>query len=230
MIVVLLAIVATTFGAWQVAYRDIKVTYRLTAEVELAGQTYTGSGVVETRWRHNSLHWLDESGDWQPAVRGEAVVVDMGEEGALFITLTGEANQLPPFLPRAIYGWRSDRDKTFPDYLRRLANSPGVKQVPLEALPKVVTFSKPSNPYSADCKAAWMLQPGVEGPQPHIVQATLQMVQEPPTTGIEHFLPWLSLPSKELSRVLRSEYGSSSGVTHAYRCSLRANFFKEGDL
>jgi len=64
--------------------------YRLTLKVDVDGQPHIGSGVIETRWGDQRYASSLAGGvAWHVFVKGEAVVIDLGERGLLFAVLKG---------------------------------------------------------------------------------------------------------------------------------------------
>jgi hypothetical protein len=59
-------------------------SFRLTAVAEADGNSYTGSGVIQVLWEDTGAGSLQE--------RGEAIIVDIGARGTLFITLKDVIN------------------------------------------------------------------------------------------------------------------------------------------
>lgn len=80
------------FGASNVyAYR-----YRLSVAIEIDGQVYSGSSVIEVRWVGSRLP-LPDVGKFAPVVVGQAVYVDVGKRGAVIATLgTGQPANFAP--------------------------------------------------------------------------------------------------------------------------------------
>ena len=119
------------------------------------------------------------------------MAVNMGRHGLLFVTLTGKPNAVPEQLPLLFSPpgprW-ADREAA----IQYIANATGIKDIPEDDIPKVVWFTDPSNPNSADCTHSENLRGTYDKVNtPHVTRATLQMVHEPPTTGIDRLLPWL---------------------------------------
>lgn len=210
--------------------RDIVLAYRLTAEVEAGGEHYTGSGVVEVRWRHTSaLTRMFAGPTLSPHTRGDAVAVDMGRNGLLFVTLQGGYVASPPDLPDTVFraGWHYPTD--YDAYLRELADQTGVAEIPSNKMPDIVWFTDPTDPRSADCYN-WQnpKRPWDSSPQPRFVRATLQMVHEPPTFGIDRLLPWLPAARKapqDRFNPYRFDVGHN---TPAEYCDLHTTDFERG--
>jgi len=128
------------------------VAQRLTAEVQVDGQVYTGSGVVETRYRRDPFAAINQGGPWSLRVAGEAVPVSLGQRGTLFFTLgyNGYHRGAPQFLPMTVFG-PPLADEWDPKYFEKLATAQSVRDIPLELLPRLVLFSDPVRPETAEC-------------------------------------------------------------------------------
>ena len=211
---------------WQ--HRQVVVTYRLTAEVEVDGTHYTGSGVVETVWKRAAALDAAMTGNWLSFVHGEAVPVELGPYGALFVTLGGTYGQSPPTLPEHVFGGPRNKEK-YDDFLRRLADSSEVKAIRPGNIPPLVYFNDPKRPNDAEC-----LDPkpevgeGLTGPHIHFLGATLAMVHEPVTAGIERVLPWMAVqPALLVSRISPSQRILPSQSMRD-RCTVGIYDFKQG--
>jgi hypothetical protein len=69
------------FGASNVSYAH---RYRLGIAIEIDGQVYSGSSVIEVGWVGSRL---PDMGKFIPVVTGQAVYVDLGKHGAVIATL-----------------------------------------------------------------------------------------------------------------------------------------------
>jgi hypothetical protein len=190
--------VATAIGCLAWRFRTVAVTWRLTAEVRVDDKTYIGSGVVATDWGRNANPLAPAK--WAFHNRGEAVTVDLGSYGPLFITLRGRyfANQLP----MAVYGILGGSDDLGIKIQQMRRPRPAV-EIPHDQLPLLVRFRDTTDPNTAECvdpdNMAASFPPGTSVT---LVHATLAIVDEPVTTGtIEKRLPWLTLPWPEMQRL-----------------------------
>ena len=171
-----------------VLFSDVVLSYRLTAEVTMAGQTYTGSAVVETRWTQTLFNPLGLADNWTEREKGEAVVVDMAEHGVVLVTLAGYTQQQPKFLPQMVFG-TEEGSWNFRTYLQALARDRRVKPVEPNRIP-VVIWLRDRDSSSAVCiEPDGTTPPVADAPSfPHV---QMQMVDEPPTEWSEAVLPWL---------------------------------------
>ena len=184
-----------------VLFTDVVLSYRLTAEVLMDGQNYTGSAVIETRWTQTLFNPLGLADNWTEREKGEAVVVDMAEHGVLLVTLAGYTRQQPKLLPQMVFG-TEEGTRTFRGYLRALARDRRVKPVKQNDVPVVIWLKDRLDPSSAICIEPDGIAPAAAAPSFPRVQ--MQMVDEPPTERVYATLPWLE-------PILRSDpYGRGS--------------------
>ena len=185
----LLAGAAAIWAAWvYVLHPDVTLNYRLTAEVQMRDRTYTGSAVIETRWSETLVNPLGLADDWTVRERGEAVVVDMAEDGVVLVTLAGYTQQQPRLLPQGVFG-TDIGTRTLREYLQGISRDQRVIQVKPDAVPVVIWLKDRLDPSSAICIEPDGAQDGVATPSFPRVQ--MRMVHEPATEGIYAVLPWL---------------------------------------
>lgn len=226
---VTLAVVALV-GWWNWHFREIVVAYRLTAEVQVDGELHVGSGVVEIRYRRDPFAAIDQNGPWINRVVGEAVPVSLGQRGTLFFTLGPNNNNkgFPQWLPATVIGDPAIGEWG-PKYFERLATAQGVRDIPLKLLPRLVLFSDPTRPETAECVDPEHLEdsPRLKGAQ--LLHGTLEMVQEPATKSIERLMPWLGLPRSEMVELVVGRVFWDQGLQNAsITCKLYPRFFETG--
>ena len=181
--------------------------YRLTLEVEAAGEVHSGSGVIAVAW-----HWReppDVYRAWSDTVQGQAVAVDLGRRGLLIARLEDEGNfggvsiqeiaqivisgavaETPPAAGVKGYlaAWQLSRaTRTALGRLegRRLALSPS------GAMPSLVWLPDPGNPTSAVPVPRADLLPTIV-PDAHLRGAWIEITHDPVTTDLFARLPWLA--------------------------------------
>ena len=171
------------------------IRYRLTLTASVDGVPVTGSGVIEVRYV-KPPDWSLDSPNVEAHVRGEAVVLDMGNRGMLFALLFRGPqhllNRLRDFVP---HFWGRDRIVSAED-VAWVAGLKGARTVALSELPFLVHFRDISDPTSVEQvtpdNLAASFGPGVE-----LKSATIEITDAPVTTGITAKLPWLSGISKK---------------------------------
>ncbi len=170
--------------------------FRMTVEVETPDGVRTGSSVMEVR----SAKYVRLTSEERPGsigLIGEAVVVDLAD-GPLFALLVND--DVPPrlaFRVVAALDPRVNRQQSSVETVRRLGKAPGkVKaELPREHWPKMLRFSDLADPTSValvdpDDLAATF------GEGTALKRITVQITDEPLTTGIEKRLGWLSEEGK----------------------------------
>jgi hypothetical protein len=183
------------------------VRSRLTVVVETPEGERSGSSVTqETTSFPGGLTKAQGWGIWLNFV-GEAVVVDLGQRGLLFVTLVkqdwlnspgwggsgGYNASLMPFPRERFLGKfpsNASSGDRFADYLDALNRLKPKAGLPLEDLPVLARFGDPKIPTSAvlvdprDLAASF-------GPGVTFKSATVEITDDPITKGIETRLPWL---------------------------------------
>ncbi len=157
----------------------------------MAGQIYSGSGVVETRWHRPVSDLFGSRNNWSSQTIGEAVAINLSQNGLVFVTLGGNPSQSPRYLPWAVYG-QPEPGQLLVSYLKSLRNRTEIKEIYPGDVPTIVWFPDPKDPYSAKCiEPHQSAKSGLTNTQPVFLRATLQIVKERPTEGIYHLLGWL---------------------------------------
>ena len=180
-----------------------KINYRLTLKVEANGIVYTGSGVIESVW-YPGNKFIPIGNDWNTHVKGEAVVVDLGERGTLFALLTGSATPLAGGRHgESFYPFDADRillkafnieNSLTQDSLNSISKRRDSVDLPLNKLPMLVRFNNLNDPSSVERVDPNDL-PTSFGLGVRIVSATFAVTDDPVTTGIEKKLVWLQTPN-----------------------------------
>lgn len=176
---------------------DRNISYRLTVSVEADGAVHTGSGVIGTVWQdQRAFKGLAQGIDWYPEVHGQAIPVDLGQRGVLFVLLRGDPTRkrsypdMAPLLVGLVMPGRP-QGMSFGEALAIVARHQGEVDVPCEPLPMMVRFGDIANPKTVErvdpCDLAKSLGSGVR-----LARATIAVTDERPTAGIEAWLPWLT--------------------------------------
>ena len=226
----MMLLVAGLLGWRWYQHRHIVFAYRLTAEVDVNGAHYTGSGVVETRWRRAPALDTAETGDWLSYVQGEAIPIELGPYGTLLITLGRMPQQSPGMLPGAVFGW-SRFGEGFEKYLRELVDSRETQEILPKNMPFMLYFKDPANPDTAEClDTVSDADARLKEFKAHFVGASLTMVHEPFTTGLERLLPWIASPAKFFKDRRFMPLMDSSGHPIFEKCRIEMTDFKRGTL
>jgi hypothetical protein len=173
--------------------------YRLTLVVNDNGKLYSGSSVVEVKsWDQGTL----QGSEIDRQLTGQATLVDLGHGRLLVALLTGPGRARPKDFykpawgddPTAVLqeayglkvGWPVKGEPNIPI----LAQEQGARNLPPEKLPALVTFLDSQNPATVTTVDARDLS-SVFGPGVALQSATIEITNEPITTGITNRLPWL---------------------------------------
>jgi hypothetical protein len=164
-----------------------------------------GEGVIGVDFRSNGFMRIDKTPNWSIGARGEAFAVDLGERGTLFVLLSSDRTRATLSRPRehtsaeagrsALWAYYGDSFGDLPpnyDGERRLqefARDRTVIEIAPDSLPMLVRFRDINDPTSVERVDPEHLDVSF-GPGVRLMRATIQIVDEPMTTGIEKRLPW----------------------------------------
>ena len=136
---------------WQSTYPTYVYRYRITLEVEVDGAIKTGSSVIEVTRRWDPVPGRPIS-HYSTAAKGEAVYVDLGRAGNLFLLLTDESRKNPQQLGAQAFHF-DPIDTPDPIEQRRRAEALTAKRATAELqpnqLPLLVTFADLNDPKTA---------------------------------------------------------------------------------
>jgi hypothetical protein len=210
-VLIVLAVAGTAlYILWQWLDPTVTVRYRVTLHVLMNNKENIGAAVWEVTSHNNWI--LLEGGPWTPQITGEAVAVDLGEQGILVASLISD---------------RTRPSSTMPDSLMALATGPfpdggfvsdslweinlrgDIVIVPLERLPMLVHFKDRSDPRTVERVDLANLEKTF-GRSVHLLYATIQIVPrgwwplnllglrapqwifgQPIASDLDGLLPWL---------------------------------------
>ena len=173
--------------------------YRLSVEVETSQGLRTGSSVIEVRGFKNP-DWLTPEGrGTRSSFRGEAVGVDLPGGQTLFALLYGGGTDAAEF-PWLAFRDRLKGSKDWLESMERMRGWQGeivlmqptqtINSKEVSGLPLLVTFRDIKDPASVEevdpVNLAANFGPGVK-----LRRVTIQITDDPVTTGIEKRLGWL---------------------------------------
>lgn len=217
--------------AWHVLYPHVVLHYRLTIEVATPEGVRTGSGVLAAYYRREPELFGARGG--VTGTVGEAVAVDLGARGVLFALLTSRTMQGTPggyeppgmlimTLAPELLEVSPSAQKT-----RRVGRITGKAEVPRQYLPFLVRFADLDDPKSVaavdpdDLAASF-------GSGVWLQRATIEIVDDPVTRGIENRLRWLSMPWEEQRKLLKGPRWDSSDPSYQYGLRLILRYFRQG--
>lgn len=231
---ILVAIIVAGIALLMIAFPSAAVRYRLTLEATVKGEPKTGSGVIEVTYGKNST-FLSHS-ELSINVRGEAVSLDLGEQGILFALLKGGTDS------RSSPDWIVFRAANFPygslprpveEGLRQVRKLSGKYELPLTSLPLLVRFRDLTDPTTVERVDPLDIGKSF-GDGAKLTRATLEIVPagiwpfnwygitgELITSRIEKQLPWLKGMTTNID-------GTSFTSSNKLSNSLNSNDFKKG--
>lgn len=194
--------------------------YRLTMEVDTPEGLKTGSSVIQVSTALSGKSNIASPGQAFYDVRGEAVVVDLGNRGAIFLTLESQYLQNWPAaalsLAQDAYQGPAPKTKfisakqTFDESAKRILSFKGKHVLPRyysggrverpkdgsppNAYPLIVSFKDLNNPSSVILVSPDHFDKSF-GEGVALRQITIERTDDPVTVGIAAKLPWL--PSKK---------------------------------
>lgn len=199
------ALIVCAVMLYRVAYPSMTVRYRLTLEALVDGQPRVGSGVVQVAYRKN-LKLLPNEAEFSVSVRGQALQLDLGKPGILFVLLREGADfrSAPEWIVLSSFGLgEGGMPRPVDDGIRQIRKLSGKVDLPLTNLPLLVRFRGLNAPTTVERVNPLDLEPNF-GAGAKLVRATLEIVPagiwpfnnygftgEPITIGIEKSLPWL---------------------------------------
>ncbi len=207
---VFLAVVLAAVVAWNIAYPSGTWRYKMTVEVETPEGLKAGYAVREVHVRavpKLSPHMLP-----MVTLKGEAVVVNLGERGVLFALLSGykKGADYGADIPAIIYSPKQAvMDDDSIHYMDRLKAGPTM--VEPQWYPKFVRFRDPGDPKTVenlmemrgctedDHVENWKYTLCLKedhfekafGQGVKLKSVIVEMTDEPVTWGVEKWLPWL---------------------------------------
>lgn len=195
--ILIAVMVGVPYLAWTIFYPSSTLRAKITIDVETPEGLKTGSSVHEVVFSLEPCPLCNTSGPkFRRHVRGEAVVVDLGERGTLFALLNGgsenypEADPVTPFILEKQFGPKEDQNWRGAEAVRVLRRASGQADIPQNLLPFMVRFRDLNDPKSVqrvdpnNLEASFGL--GVK-----LVKATIEITGDRVTTGIERHLTWL---------------------------------------
>jgi hypothetical protein len=189
--------------------------YRLTLEVAVGDEVKVGSGVIEVVDRLDFVPGRPLK--YTTTFIGEAVHVDLGARGKLFVLVKSadpfDAGWLASkaFFATPTSASREEHEQRF-ELIKRWAAQRATAELHPKRLPTLVTFKNIDDPSSVvgvdpeDLTAAF-------GPGVQLRRASVQLTTDPVTTGIGQVLPWLD----EIKRKRITLEGQSPGARSGLR-------------
>lgn len=179
----------------------ITYRYRLSVEVMNSGVVHKGSSVLEVSHEITS-GFMTESGprDGAIVIKGEAITVDLGARGILFVLPETSLNSYGSIIPELLFGNRQSNGAPKMNSLAELKGMDfphikGVREVPAEYWPTMARFRSVLDRTTIEQVDPQNL-PGQFGFGVKILRVTAEITRDPVTFKIQNILPWLSDKSK----------------------------------
>jgi hypothetical protein len=224
---IVLLVAAVVGFVW--AHRSITLHYRFTLVVDDNGRTVRGSAVYDTRWAETAFPGLAGGRPWMTIHSGEATYVDLGAPGILFALMTYDPlriRQGSASGPEGLVVAASDSSVggATRDLLYRIRDTRGPVDVPLERLPLLLRFRDLNDPTTAERVDPFDLAASF-GSGIKLQRASIEMTNDPVTTGIEQKLPWLALPQPVQDKLFKGLHWNGPGADN-HDPMLYARYFK----
>ncbi len=181
---------------------------KMTVEVEVDGQVYTGSSVVRVSWRKNDPIGAANGPTWISGTRGEAPFVEIPGYGVLFTLLsffdnTAYAADIATRVMSGRMGWTRGKEE-----FAAVQDAEGQMLTVTEAhYPLLVTFTDVNDPKSVKKMAPDNLA-ATFGPGVSLKRITLEITDEPVTVGkIESVLGWWNNLTEPIGGKVNRKYG-----------------------
>jgi hypothetical protein len=188
--VVLLLILLGGFLLYSLAYPTGTLRYRMTVEIELDGQMYSGSGVLEARFWPKSK-WTLSGGGIGTDTKGEAVVLEQeGDDDIVLVLLTGSSSRevggfhmTPSAIPVEKFNLAPSIGSMEISTIKSLGSIDARAELSTSDLPFLVLFEDPNNPASAI---------GLTPSRFKLHRATIETTDDAITNVIDRHLPWVT--------------------------------------
>lgn len=168
--------------------------YRFVVEIDDNGRIARGSSVQEERCAFHD-GYIRMGNAFDCGERGEAVVVDLGAKGLLFVLLNPDPSR--PRVSGSPWGLLEEAHQKLYDpgglsaaAFDRMAASRDIASFAAEQMPMMVRFRDVGDPKSVELVDPAHLDASF-GPGIEFSKATVAITDDPVTTGIETLLPWL---------------------------------------
>lgn len=174
------------FVTWyKLTFPSYTFHYRLTVQVEVDGEVKEASGVIGIRW--NDTPDLPDVPTFKFHAFGQALLVDLGGHGVLFVPLSASEEREGLDARRLPFGQQAPRTR---DVVERAINVRGRSQVVPHNLPQFIWQSHLNDPGSAVVVTAEQF-PEVISPNVRLVGVWTEITEDPVSTGLENEVAWI---------------------------------------
>ena len=165
--------------------------YRLTIEVEADGKSHFGSGIIQSSLTRKAT-WIPQTGGTYSGIRGEAIVVDLGERGMLFALLRSATSS--DYASRIVldaFPAAPGIIRASSENMRRYSDGALTTELHHSQYPRFVRFRDIDDPMSVEAVDPRDLSKSF-GPGVALKQIVLATTVEPISRGIDAKLTWLT--------------------------------------
>ncbi|ABS62730.1 hypothetical protein Plav_1109 [Parvibaculum lavamentivorans DS-1] len=185
-IAAILVLSVLAFVTWyKLTFPSYTFHYRLTVQVEVDGAIKEASGVIGVCWEDTPD--LPDVPTFQLRPFGQALLVDLGGHGVLFVPLGANTNYEGLDLSQLPFGRELPRSR---DVIERALKLKGRSQVGLYNLPQFIWQPQLNDPSSAVVVTAEQF-PEVISPNVRLVGVWTEITDEPVSTGLENEVSWI---------------------------------------
>ncbi len=203
----ILIIIAVYIG-FEAYFNHGSWNYKLTLVVDTPEGQVVGSAVRKVSAQRDPiiLQWIPASGYGHAGVKGEAVVVDLGQRGVLFALLKGNEDMAKGDALYMVFNEFPHEGGTTSKGIRYYRSLEGKKQLTFDNLPMLVRFRDMNDPKSVELVDPNDLEKAF-GKGVKLVSATLEMTDEGVTKGnIERLLGWFKNWEEYGGNIMGIEY------------------------
>lgn len=205
---VLITLPLGLYGYWEVTYPTGSFNYRITIAVETPDGVKIGSAVRKVT--ASDAPRISPHAMGSVSVKGEAVVIDLGERGVLFALLRSKDS--------VDYGYNIAFKHFIPNLaltgekIRTYSSLKGKAELKIENLPMLVRFRDINDPKTVELVDPNDLTASF-GEGVKLVSATIEITDEPVTTGVEGYISWLGTKRLGLDFFDKNKPGEENYLT-----------------
>jgi hypothetical protein len=238
--VILVATWSFVVAPWQVPSASLR--YKLSVDIDDNGILRHGEGVIGVAFQSQGPLLIGNTPQWSVGTVGEAIAIDIGERGTLFVLLAGdvlrnkrnnitwgEKGYSPDAGRQALDAYFNFSVVNLPNGLGSRAKidafaaSKASVELTASGLPLLVRFRDIQDPSSIEVVEPLDLET-VFGGGVKLARAHVDIVDEPQTLGVERRLSWLNGGYPE-TYVLTLRDGPVGGVTTASQVITYRDFW-----
>ncbi|MEZ5691978.1 MAG: hypothetical protein R3D71_10005 [Rickettsiales bacterium] len=204
---ILIAVLLCLYGVYKLIYPTGSFNYRVTIAVDTPEGVKIGSAVRKVT--ASDAPRISPHAIGSVSVKGEAVVIDLGERGVLFALLRSETS--------VDYGYRIAFNNFVPngaltgEVIRRYSSLRGKKELAFDKLPMLVRFRDINDPKTVELvdpnDLAASFGEGVK-----LKSASIEITDDAVTTGVEKYLPSFGKETGYLEWFRSLPYGDSRKI------------------